>query len=38
MPLRKEKQYLIVAQDNISRWVKARAVLNKEAKTIALFI
>jgi hypothetical protein len=38
MPLKREKQYLIVARDDISRWVKARAVLNKEAKTIALFI
>jgi hypothetical protein len=38
MPLHKEKQYLIIARDDISSWVKARAILNKEAKTITLFI
>jgi hypothetical protein len=38
MLLRKGKQYLIVAQDDMSGWVEAKAILNKKAKTIALFI
>ena len=38
MPSRRGKQYLIVARDDMSGWVEARAVLNKEAKTVALFI
>ena len=38
MPAYRGKQYLVVAQDDISGWVKAKVVANKEAKTIALFI
>jgi hypothetical protein len=38
MPGRRGKQYLIIARDDMSGWVEARAVANKEAKTVALFI
>jgi hypothetical protein len=34
----KGKQYLIIARDDISGWVEARAVVNKEAKIVTLFI
>ena len=36
--LRRGKKYLIVARDDISGQVKARAVINKEAKIVATFI
>ncbi len=38
MPARKGKKYLIVARDDMSGWPEARAVSNKEAYTITLFI
>ena len=38
MPPQKGKKYLLVARDNMSGWVEARVVLNKEAYTVALFI
>ena len=38
MLIYKGKQYLIMARDDISGWVKAKAVVNKEAKIVILFI
>jgi hypothetical protein len=38
MPKRREKQYLIIARDDMSGWIKARAIPNKGAKAIATFI
>ena len=38
MPSQKGKKYLVVARDNISRQVKAKALLNKEAKIVVTFI
>jgi hypothetical protein len=34
MPIYKGKQYLIIARDDISSWVKAKAIINKEAKIL----
>jgi hypothetical protein len=38
MPKRSRKQYLVIARNNISRWVKIRAISNKGARAIAVFI
>ena len=38
MPNCKGKKYLLVARDNMSSWPEARAVLNKEAHIVVLFI
>jgi hypothetical protein len=34
----KGKQYLIIARDDMSGWVEAKAVVNKKVKIIILFI
>jgi hypothetical protein len=38
MPTRNGKKYLVVARDDISGWVEAKALASKEAKSIADFI
>ena len=38
MPNCKGKKYLLVARDDMSSWPEARAVLNKEAHIVVLFI
>ena len=38
MPNRRGKQYLVVARDDMSGWVEARALSNKGAKAVATFI
>jgi hypothetical protein len=38
MPTRNGKKYLVVARDDMSGWVEARALASKEAKGIADFI
>lgn len=38
MPKQKGKQYLVVARDDMSGWVEARALALKDAKSVAKFI
>lgn len=38
MPERRGKLYLIVVRDDMSGWIEARALSNKGAKDIAIFI
>ena len=38
MPTQDGKKYLVIAWDNISRWVEARALSSKTADQVAKFI
>jgi hypothetical protein len=38
MPLYKGKKYLVIARDNLSKWIEARALLSTTSKVVARFL